>query len=266
VCVTSNHGLGDVLFVPRNRGRRSGDRARGRVGERRRRSGTVVRACLDNVGHGGKRRRAQDDSQDKRSHGTDEYRTARTPTRIRFPDFGVSREFLPLRDIGHESIVENQIQSAPYDPSTSGQFIWKITQSLIIRVQARRILALVGLLRDSDDLRRRRDRFDESIVNVTASAKCFVALAWSTRKTHDVDAPVAKSVTVVNGLCQRRTLCASQLNETRRMKHFSCAPSSGSLSAVRGLTAARPNSFWTWTITQGHAGGPPQRVLRSALA
>ena len=173
---------------------------------------------------------------------------------------------MPLRDIGHESIVENQIQSAPYDPSTSGQFSWKITESHTIRVQARRFLAQAGPFHDRDDVRRRRDRIDEPIVNAASSTKCFVTLAWSTGRTCGVSAPVAKSVTVVNGLCQRRTLCALQPNEVRDVKYFSCSPSSGSLIALRGLKAARPISFWTWTITQGHAGGPPQRVLRSALA
>jgi hypothetical protein len=67
-------------------------------------------------------------------------------------------------------------------------------------------------------------------------------------------------------LCQRRTLSTSRLHKFRLAIAIVCGSLSGTLITFLDQTAAGPICFWTWTITQGHAGGPPQRVLRSALA
>ena len=71
---------------------------------------------------------------------------------------------------------------------------------------------------------------------------------------------------------QRRRFQCVWLSSCARGEEKSVPPKSLLLRRYQAIyplnvTALVPqNSFGTWTITQGHAGGPPQRVLRSALA
>ena len=173
---------------------------------------------------------------------------------------------MPLRDIGHGSIVENQIQSAPYYPSTSGQFRYEFKNSLTDRMQAPRFIDCANEFQYLDVLRRRRVRGGAPIVDVVVSVKCSIVLRVYESERNDAVCDAPMSVGVVNGLCQWRTLCASLRNETQAIRALSSGVRSGSLSELLGPMTASPFSSWTWTITQGHAGGPPQRVLRSALA
>jgi hypothetical protein len=74
------------------------------------------------------------------------------------------------------------------------------------------------------------------------------------------------SVTVVQGLSKIGICATSTCSDAHRRIPAISARLPGVLMATSHAKRGSQTAPWTWTITQGHAGGPPQRVLRSALA
>jgi hypothetical protein len=67
-------------------------------------------------------------------------------------------------------------------------------------------------------------------------------------------------------VCTTCSRCNTDGQRTVSVRILNSPSLPGAMSEISSHQYGRRNSFGTWTITQGHAGGPPQRILRSALA